>query len=177
MQKMAKEQAEKRMKGDPDLSDAEKMKYKAEEKELRIELTRAVMNYGDDSNEKAKVLHKVGANLFKQKRFDDIFDISKEILRIHELNDGPESKEAAQALSNVGQVAYRTGRREECGWASYRYLYIMMNLYGRESPEVLLARARLMQYHFTDGETADGITYAEYLEQKAEADRLKGGEL
>ena len=53
----------------------------------------------------------------------------------------------------------------------------MMNLYGKESPEVLLARARLMQYHFTDGETADGISYAEYLEQKAEADRLKGGEL
>ena len=42
MQRMAKEQAEKRMKGDPDLTDAEMMKYKADEKELRIELMRAI---------------------------------------------------------------------------------------------------------------------------------------
>jgi hypothetical protein len=170
MEKMRREQQEKAAKGDPELTATEKRKLKEEEKELRIELARAVLNHGDDSKEKATVLHKVGANLFKQKRFDDIFDLAMEILRIHEAIDGPESKETAMALSNVGQVAYRTGRMQECEWASYRYVYIQLKHYGKESPEVLLARARLMQYHFKDGETTSGISYEEYLLRRAEAE-------
>ena len=173
MEKMRKERQAKAAQGDSELTATEKRKLKEEEKELRMELARAVLNHGDDSKEKANVLHRVGGNLFKQKRFDSIFDISMEILRIHELNDGPESKETGMALSNVGQVAYRTGRMQECEWASYRYVYIQLKHYGKESPEVLLARARLMQYHFADGETTDGISYEEYLSRKAAADAEK----
>ena len=36
----------------------------------------------------------------------------------------------------------------------YRYLYIMIKHMGLQSKEVVMARARLMQYHFRDGERA-----------------------
>ena len=168
---MQKEQQEKSKMGDPELSDQEKTKLNREEKELRKELTRVVLNHGNDSKEKAAVLHRMGRNLFQQKRFDDIFDLSLEILRIHELIDGPESKETAMALSNVGQVAFRTKRINECRWASYRYLYIQLKEYATDGPEVLLARARLMQYGFRDGETAPGMSYDEYMTEREEWER------
>jgi hypothetical protein len=166
LQKLQRERQAKEKMGDEPPSSKEMVKLKMQERELRRELGEAVMKYGDDSKEKATVLHKVGYNLFKQVRFEDLWDISLEIVRIHELHDGPESVETGKALSNCAQTAFRLGKRDECGLASYRYLYIMIKHMGLQSKEVVMARARLMQYHFRDGETSKGMSYAEYLATK-----------
>lgn len=163
LKKLKQERQAKEKMGDESPSTKEMVKLKLEEKDLRRELGQAVMEYGTDSKEKSAVLHKVGRNLFKQRRFEDLWEISLDIVRIHELHDGPESLETGMALSNCAQTAYRLGKHEECGHASYRYLYIMLKEKGPDSREVILARARLMQYKFYDGETSNGMSYAEYL--------------
>ena len=169
--RLQREHAEKANKRDERPSDEEMAKLKLEERELRSQLVNAVMAHGNLSKQKATILHKVGRNLFKQSRFDDTWDISQEILHIHETLDGPESFETALALSNAAQVAYRTGRRKECGYLSYRYLYIMLKEKGPESKEAVLARARLAQYHFPDGQTSKGMSYDEYLKEKEKSRR------
>ena len=66
--------------------------------------------------------------MYKQKRYEDVFDISKEIVRIHEVIDGVEAAKTAMALGNVGAVAHRLGKKSECALAMNRALYIMIRV-------------------------------------------------
>ena len=162
---LAKMQAEKNKAqkvGDQPISSDKARELKTEERQLRRELGDVSMQFGEITTQRATVLHKIGRNLYGQQRYNDVWQVSLDILKIHEMLDGPESVKTAMALSNVAQAAFRTQRREECGHMAYRHLYIMLKEKGRESKEVLMARARLMQYHFADGETSNGMSYAEY---------------
>ena len=78
-----------------DLEEKELNTLKQDEKILRKNVMRASMNHGDTSREKAKALHAMGRNIYKQRRFKEIYDISLEILRIHFSLDGNESLETA----------------------------------------------------------------------------------
>ena len=70
----------------------------AEENELRVNLLRAIVNHGDDSLEKATALHVLGRNLYHQRKYSYVAEISNEIVRIHEKIDGSESIQVALGL-------------------------------------------------------------------------------
>lgn len=164
LDRLSKEKDAKKKLGEEPIPDKDMAQYKADEKKLRKQLANAVLNYGNESKEKAEVLHKIGRVLFLQRRFEDCWNISEELLRISEIHDGPESLEIAKALSNHAQTAYRLKRMDECGLSAYRHLYIMRRHYNDESKEVVMARARLMQYGFKDGQQSKGLSHEEYLE-------------
>ena len=69
-----------------------------EENELRVNLLRAIVNHGDDSLEKATALHVLGRNLYHQRKYSYVAEISNEIVRIHEKIDGSESIQVALGL-------------------------------------------------------------------------------
>ena len=83
-------------KPDKETQDATIIALRAHEKELRIDLVRSIVNHGDDSVEKATSLHLLGRNLYHQEKFEDVVEASQEIVRIHEITDGPESIPVAQ---------------------------------------------------------------------------------
>ena len=70
----------------------------AEENELRVNLLRAIVNHGDDSLEKATALHVLGRNLYHQRKYSYVAEVSNEIVRIHEKIDGSESIQVALGL-------------------------------------------------------------------------------
>lgn len=108
----------------------------AEESKLKKSLMKAVLDHGEDSKQKADALHSLGRNIYKQGRYSEVVDISKEIVRIHEVRDGPEHLNTANALGNVGAVAFRVGDASECHYAMNRALYIFIQTYGADSKEV-----------------------------------------
>jgi hypothetical protein len=150
---------------DDSLSESELKDFQEREKDLRLDVLRAELNHGEYSNERAKALHALGANLFRQLRFDELLEISKQIVRIHETLDGFESLMAGKALGNMGTVAYRLGDDKECELAMKRALYIMLHEGGlkEESREVLIHRGKMLSFGITDGETTKGLSYDEYV--------------
>jgi predicted HTH domain antitoxin len=133
-----------------------------EEKELKKNLFRAILDNGEDSLEKAAALHGLGRNMYQQKKYDELVDAAQEIVRIHEEVDGKESLKTAQALGNVGSVSNRLGRTKECGIAMNRALYIMIKEYGEESKEVLLHRAKMLTFQISEGRDGPGLSYEDY---------------
>lgn len=164
-----KDLAESRVKGGIDFDDSltpEQLKeFQGWEKELRNELALVELEHGLISNERAAALHKLGGNMYRQHRFEELFDLSKEIVRIHETLDGPDSVMVGKALGNVGTVADRLGLRRECELAMKRSLYIMLHAGGLapDSREVLITRGKMMSFQIKDGETTEGLTHEEYM--------------
>lgn len=165
-----KEQAEARVKQgiqfDDSLTPEQLKEFQEWEKDLRKDLARAELEHGKYSNERAAALHKLGANMYRQHRFEELFDLSKEIVKIHETLDGPDSVMVGKALGNVGTVADRLGLRRECELAMKRSLYIMLHAGGLQpdSREVLITRGKMMSFQIKDGETTEGLTHEEYRE-------------
>jgi len=162
---------------DPVLTDRDISEMKKEERELRKNVMRAALNHGETSPEKTKALHALGRNLFKQQRYDLIYDLAFDILGIHEEADGVESLEVAKALTNVGSVAWKLRRGEVARVATLRMLDIYEHFDWKEREEyekhVMLAKARLMSYQQPNGDTTDGISHAEYKKRiQAEEDKL-----
>lgn len=165
--------------------ESEQRKLKSEEEGLRNDVLRAIVNHGDDSKQKAQALHKLGRNIYQQERFDETFQMSREILRIHSVLDGPESGPFADALGNVGSVAHRVKNKKLCEIAMKRQLRILLDKHGAESKEVLIQRARMMSFQIKDGEVSDGFSQLDYEDEmedyeasvKAELAEIEGDEL
>ena len=66
-----------------------------QEIDLRKDLIRAMSAYSDKSAETASALHLLGRNMFEQQKYDEVVEISAQIVRIHEEIDGPESLNTA----------------------------------------------------------------------------------
>lgn len=122
---------------DEKLSEREEMELKKDELRARLKLEDVKDTFGKVSHEYATALHKLGGVLHKLHNFEEGFKIAQEIVRIHEKIDGVEHIKTAQALSNVGAVAYRLDNRQECDWAMNRALYIYIKKYGDDSKEVI----------------------------------------
>lgn len=119
-----------------DLVQEEMKKLRKEELGLRIKLRDIEEEFGVISEEYAAGLHRYGKNLHSQQRYDDLYTIAKEIVRIHEVLDGPEHYHTGRALDNLGTAAYRIKNQEECNTAMYRALHIFMKKFGEESKQV-----------------------------------------
>ena len=102
MAKLKKLQQERAQKGELTEEDLEELRSK--NKDLRKDVAVATLEHGEDSIERAVALHELGANLFKQGKFQEIYDTSLEILRIYEIAYGVESEEASKAMMNVALV-------------------------------------------------------------------------
>lgn len=159
-----------------------KLKLESDEISLKKGVMRAVLNHGDDSKEKAIALHKLGRNLYQQDRFDEAFEMSFEISRIHSVIDGKDSLAYADALGNVGSVANRMNDKRLCEAVMKRQLRILLDHHGSESKEVLIQRARMLSFRIQDGETSEGMgqeTYEKEMEgidatNKEELDLIEG---
>ena len=100
--------------------------------------------------------------MYKQKKFDELVTIAKDIVKIHEDLDGVDSLESAHALTNLGSVSNRLQLKDLCDIAERRALYIFENLYGKESKEVLRQRGRMLTFQLNDAQTVAGLTYRKY---------------
>lgn len=148
---------------DPILSDAELRELQDKEKELRKNVLRAALHHGDVSHEKAAAMHAMGRNLFKQQRYSSIYVIAWDILRIHEILDGPDSPEYTKALTNVASTAWKLNEREVARILTRRQLQIHRD-HGEseEGKEVMYTRARLLSYK--GGKEEVGLTHDEFKE-------------
>ena len=157
-----------------ELSLKEKANLLSEEKQLRKDVMRAELNFGEFTKERAAALHAYGRNLFKQQRFDQIYDLSLEILAIHESIDGVDSIETARALTNVGSTAWKVGKTQIAQTTALRMLAIHMAWdYSRDKDEdakekaTMMAKARLASYQYPEhlAQQSVGITYQEYQDR------------
>ncbi len=103
---------------------------------LKKKLDKALREHGENSRDVASALHALGRNMYKRGRIDEVYSVSKRIVAIHEVLDGPEHVDTAQALANVGSVAFRLKDSSACELAMERALYILIKAYGDNSKEV-----------------------------------------
>lgn len=150
---------------DEPLSEKEVEQLEKDEFELRKNVARAEIKYGEFSREKAEKLHQLGGNLFKQRRYNDILGIAEDIVRIHEKVDGVEHEKTGMALGNLGAVAYRVGESRKCELAMKRVMYILLKKHGPESKEVLLHRAKMLTFHVPNAEESEGLSHYDYLDE------------
>ena len=125
----------------PDESDIvqeELIRLRREELGLRIKLREIEEEYGVISEEYAAAMHRFGKNLHTQQRYDDLFIVAQEIVRIHEILDGPEHYHTGRALDNLATAAYRVKNQEACNTAMYRALHIFIKKFGDHSKQVSL---------------------------------------
>ncbi len=66
------------------------------------------------------------------------------------------------ALANYGSAAFRTKDTALCRVVMSRALYIVRQIHGDNSREVMLQRAKMMTFGLSEGETAEGYTQEEY---------------
>jgi Skp family chaperone for outer membrane proteins len=125
---------------DDELSEADRKKFQREEFEYRRKLEIVREENGKMSSEYVDTLHRLGRAVYKQRKFNDVFAIAKEIVKIHEKIDGPEHINTAKALTNVGSTANRLKNMKECDLAMNRALYIFIKNYGDNSKEVFPQR-------------------------------------
>lgn len=143
----------------------EKKALVAEENKLKKQVIKAGLDHGQFSKEKATALHAYGRNIYKQGRFDEVEELSKEIVLIHEKIDGVEHLNTAMALGNVGAVSYRLKHYEDCNFAMERALYILLREYGEESKEILMHRAKMMTFQVPGAEHSLGLSYESYKDE------------
>ena len=136
-----------------------------EEKRLREVLKQVISDDGVDSLRKATALHRLGRNLYQQFKYDAAYDISKEIVRLHEINDGYEHLNTANALSNHGSSTFRLKLKDECELVMKRALHIFIKEFGIESKEVLKHRGKMLTFQIEDGRTSEGLNYNDYLDE------------
>ena len=138
--------------------------FVGEEDGLRKNVLRAILNHGEFSKQKADALHKLGRNVYQQGKFEDVMEVAENIVKIHEQIDGPEAMITAEALGNVGSVAYRLGRKKQCRVAMERALYIIIKAFGADSKEVLLHQGKMMTFQIKEAQQLHGMSYDDYLE-------------
>jgi hypothetical protein len=107
-----------------------------EEVNLRNEMYKIKELHGRASPEYVARLHGLGRNIYKQGRYDEVFDLAEEIVSIHEEMDGPEHINTAKALTNVGSTANKLGMRRTCETAMNRALFIFIKEFGEDAKEV-----------------------------------------
>ena len=122
---------------DFELSYSQRKKLAKDELALLKKLELITELHGALSKERAKALSSLGANIYKQGKYEESFKYSKEILNIHEKLDGVESEITGQVLQNVGSVACKLHLINECKYAFERSLYIILNIHGMNSKEVI----------------------------------------
>lgn len=134
-----------------------------EEIRIRLEADDIVNRYGNISKEFAEHLHKLGRVMYKQHKFETVFDISSQIVELHEKLDGHEHENTARALGNLGSVSFRLKRWKECEIAMNRALYIWIQKYGPESKEVLLHRGKMLTFQIPHAKTSGGLSFDDYF--------------
>ncbi|KAJ1408433.1 hypothetical protein B484DRAFT_403539 [Ochromonadaceae sp. CCMP2298] len=107
-----------------------------------IELHEVREENGEISLQHATALHALGGSLYELGRFEELLEMSKVIVRIHEQLEGP----------------------EKCEQAMLRMLYILVKDYGVNSKEVLLHRSRMLTLMIRHAEMSIGMSYEKYLE-------------
>lgn len=139
MEEVADQKKRRIQEADLEMSPQELRKLKRKEPELVKKVDIAKSLHGEKSRERAAALSELGRNIYKQGRYEEVLSLSKEIVRIHEVIDGPEAEMTAKALQNVGSVAYHLQLMDECANSMNRALYIINQKYGRNSKEVRAA--------------------------------------
>lgn len=148
---------------DKPLTAEEKLKLEKEEIELKKKLQIATKAHGKESQQRATALHALGRNLFTQEKYAEVVDTAKEIVRIHEKLDGPESKKTADALGNLASVAFQTGDFITCHYSMRRALYILKQMYEEDSKEILLHRGKMLTFQVPHAKIDPGLSYDDYL--------------
>lgn len=143
-------------------SEEELIELRKEEIRVRLSEEDIISKHGKNSREYAQYLHKLGRTIYKQERYEELLELSQQIVHIHEQLDGPEHESTARALGNVGSVAFRINRKEECNLAMSRAMHIWVKKFGENSKEVLLHRGKMLTFRLPNAETTLGMSYSDY---------------
>jgi hypothetical protein len=119
-------------------SPEKKKELEDEEKKLKIAAALIADEHKHSSREHANILHRLGRNLHQQEKFEELVQVAKKIVQIHEELDGPEHFNTAQALGNLGASSYHIGLKKDVEHAMKRALYIFIKKFGPDSQEVRL---------------------------------------
>jgi len=164
--KIKKLQELRKFEKEPIISDSELAELTTEALKLRKAVMREAMNHGDISHQKAKAMHLLGRNLFKQQKYSLIYALSWDILHIHEKLDGVNSRAYAQAITNVASTAWKLGERDAARILSRRQLGIWQeNDEDEWEKNIMTTRARLLSYQDRNGKDVPGMTDEVFREE------------
>lgn len=145
------------------LSDEEEMKLNSQIRELVEDVRFAVNNFGDVSLEKAAALDKLGRVVFKLGKYEELIELSHEIVSIKESILGVDHKEVGGALKNIGTLYCKLDRLEEATRVLLRSLRIHKLHYQEGSKELALMFAKMHQCGLSEKFHSEGLTYEEYM--------------
>lgn len=147
----------------------EKLKLNSQIPVLVEDIRFAVNNFGDVSLEKAAALDKLGRVVFKLGKYEELLELSYEIVAIKETLLGVDHVEVGAALRNIGTLTGKLGRLDECQRVFLRALYIHKLHYKQGSKEMAILLAKMHQYGLEEEVIkSEGMSYAEYqLSKKA----------
>lgn len=151
-----------------DLTLEERIALERQEPALRNAVTQATEEHGNSSPEKAKALHRLGGVLYKLEKYSGLRSTAKEIARIEEKSNGPQSYKFALALRNVGSVAFRLNLHEESLRYMMRSLNIIQSLYDDDSKEVAYHKSIMLTFDQTEeyNKRPEGITHEQFQEEE-----------
>lgn len=156
-----------------------------EEGTLRQKVEKVTKKHGNISVERAKALHALGKNVYKQAKYQEARMISYEILGIYEQihayapaaeegedeNDLDDSRfnhdRIVASVGNVATVTNKMGLKDECYIMSMRVLNAIIQTKEKNSKEEVMQRATMMSYGFHDGEKLSnhGYTYPQFVKE------------
>ena len=156
------------------LEEEEEMKLNSQIPELVKDVQFAVNNFGDISIEKANALDKLGRVVFKLGKYEELLELSYEIVAIKEQILGVDHIEVGGALRNVGTIAAKLKRKKDCEVVLLRALRIhRLNNFHEGSKEMAILQAKMYQCGIgNDLIASDGIAYEEYVKLGSEDTEL-----
>lgn len=155
-------------KGDK-MSEGDKLELNSKIPELVEDVRFAVNNYGEVSIEKATALDKLGRVVFKLGKYEELLELSYEIVAIKEQVLGIDHVEVGAALRNIGAITSKLERWNECRRVLLRALRIHKIHYQEGSREMAVLLAKMHNCKMDDDFSGEGTSYDEYQRQHEEA--------
>jgi hypothetical protein len=155
-------------------SEDEQLELKARVPQLVEDVRFAVNNHGDVSLEKAAALDRLGRVVFRLGKYEQLLELSYEIVAIKEQLLGVDHVEVGAALRNIGTVTGKLQRQDECRRVLLRALKIHKIHYQPGSKDMAVLQAKMHQCGLVeDFLHSDGTSYEEYKQQQQDAQQNK----
>mmetsp|Transcript_12734 Transcript_12734/g.20726 ORF Transcript_12734/g.20726 Transcript_12734/m.20726 type:complete len:226 (-) Transcript_12734:363-1040(-) len=152
------------------MNEDDKLELNSKIPELVEDVRFAVNNYGDVSIEKATALDKLGRVVFKLGKYEELLELSHEIVAIKEQVLGVDHEEVGAALRNIGTIMGKLERWDDCRRVLLRALRIHRIHYEEGSREMAILLAKMHTCKMEEDFSDEGISYEEYQRLQQEAD-------
>jgi hypothetical protein len=148
-------------------SEDEKLKLNSKIPQLVEDVRFAVNNFGDVSMEKATALDKLGRVVFQLGKYEELLELSYEIVAIKEQLLGVDHVEVGAALRNIGTITGKLRLLDECRRVLLRALRIHKLHFRPGAREMAVLQAKMHQFGLGDEFLeSEGTSFDEYMQEK-----------